>query len=84
MISRNGETFYYRHKKLGDSFHGTGDVYASAFTGAYMQGFTTYEAAKIAADYVVQSMKNTIGDDTHWYGVKFETAIPSLIKALNL
>jgi pyridoxine kinase len=49
-----------------------------------MQGFTTYEAAKIAADYVVQSMKNTIGDDSHWYGVKFETAIPDLIKALNL
>jgi pyridoxine kinase len=83
-VVENGVRRYYEHDLQPNSCHGTGDVYASAFTGAYMQGFTTYEAAKIAADYVVQSMKNTIGDDTHWYGVKFETAIPDLIKALNL
>ncbi len=84
VVFENGEYSHYVHTRLENSCHGTGDVYASAFTGAYMQGFTTYEAAKIAADYVVQSMKNTIGDETHWYGVKFETAIPGLIKALNL
>ena len=84
IVRENGEMTHYAHPKLLQSCHGTGDVYASAFTGAYMQGFSTYDAAKIAADYVVRCMKNTLGDKEHWYGVKFETAIPDLIKALNL
>ena len=84
VVLEEGKISRYVHKRLAKSCHGTGDVYASAFTGAYMQGFTTYESAKIAADYVVQSMLNTQDDDSHWYGVKFETAIPDLIKALNL
>ena len=84
VVLEEGKISRYVHKRLAKSCHGTGDVYASAFTGAYMQGFTTYESAKIAADYVVQAMLNTQDDDSHWYGVKFETAIPDLIKALNL
>ena len=43
-----------------------------------------YEAAKIAADYTVQCIKNTIDDDSHWYGVKFETAFSNLINDLSL
>ena len=59
--------------------HGTGDVYASAFTGALMRGKTPSQAAAIAADFVVESMKLTLGDKDHWYGVKFEKALPFLI-----
>lgn len=84
VVFENGVHSHYVHGKLENSCHGTGDVYASAFTGAYMQGFATYEAAKIAADYVVRCMLNTLDDKSHWYGVKFETAIPDLIQALNL
>ena len=84
VVLEEGKISRYVHKRLAKSCHGTGDVYASAFTGAYMQGFTTYESAKIAADYVVQAMLNTQDDDSHWYGVKFETAIPALIQMLNL
>ena len=84
VVCENGNISYYEHDKVAKGCHGTGDVYASAFTGVYMQGFTTYESAKIAADYVVQAMLNTQDDDSHWYGVKFETAIPALIQMLNL
>ena len=82
LISQNGETFYYSHKKLSRSFHGTGDCYASAFVGAWLGGKSMEEAASIAADFVCKCIENTIGDESHWYGVKFETALPYLIGRL--
>ena len=83
MIYENGETTYYKHKKIPQSFHGTGDVYASAFTGALMRGKSVHAAAKIAADYTVRCIENTVGDETHWYGVKFEPVLKELIKAIE-
>lgn len=74
---------YYRHKRIPVSSHGTGDVFASAFTGALMRGYDAFEAASIAADYVVCSIENTITDPSHWYGVRFELALPELIHRLN-
>ena len=82
-VYENGNRSYYEHRRLPKGGHGTGDVYASAFVGALMNGSTTYEAAKIAADYTVQCIENTQDDESHWYGVKFETAIPNLIGMLD-
>jgi pyridoxine kinase len=28
-------------------------------------------------------MKHTITDETHWYGTKFEKALPMLVRELN-
>lgn len=83
VVYENGEYSYYEHKKIANGCHGTGDVYASAFVGALMNGKTAYDAAKIAADYTVISIENTQGDSSHWYGCKFETAIPDLIRMLG-
>lgn len=83
VVSENGVTEYYEHKKISKGCHGTGDVYASAFCGALMRGRSKFDAAKIAADYVVKCIENTQGDESHWYGVKFETAIPDLIDMLK-
>ena len=74
---------YYRHKKLPQSSHGTGDVYASAFVGAYVQGKSAYDAAAIAADYTVACIEYTDGDPQHRYGVKFEPVLPELIKMIG-
>ena len=81
-VYENGIEHYYEHRRLSKNCHGTGDVFASAFTGAMMRGHSAYEAAKIAADFVVLCMENTIDDADHWYGVKFEPMLPELIKAL--
>ena len=78
----NGETEYYEHKKYSKGCHGTGDVYASVFTGAYMQGRTIPEAAKLAADYVLDCIEYTSGDPDHWYGVKFEPLLGKLAQQL--
>ncbi len=74
---------YYEHVKLPGGCHGTGDVYASAFVGALVQGKSTFDAAKIAADYTVMCMRNTEGDESHWYGVKFEPVLGKLIEMIE-
>ena len=40
-------------------------------------------AVQIAADFTCRSICNTIQDPAHWYGVKFETALPYLIDLLR-
>ena len=74
---------YYFTELVKHSSHGTGDCYASAFTGAVMQGRSDLEAARIAADFVVACIKKTMGDPNHGYGVKFEKALPMLVAELN-
>ena len=74
---------YYFNDRLPALMHGTGDVYASAFAGALLRGKPVLDAAAIAADFVVESMKKTLGDDSHFYGVKFEKAIPFLVNRLE-
>lgn len=83
LISTADGIHYYRHMKLSRSYHGTGDVYASAFVGAWMSGKSMTDAAEIAADYVCKCIENTVSDASHWYGVKFETALPYLIDRLK-
>ncbi len=82
VVYEKGEMSYYEHSRISKGCHGTGDVYASAFTGALMRGHSIFDSAKIAADYTVLCIKKTQGDPDHWYGVKFETAIPELIEML--
>ena len=83
LVSEQGKQTYYRHELLDRGCHGTGDVYASSFVGAYMHGKTVPEAARIAADYTLACIKNTLDDPDHWYGVKFEPVLGELIKALK-
>ncbi len=82
IVYENGSIRYYEHDKVSKGCHGTGDIYASAFTGALMRGKEILEAAKIAADYTVKCILNTQGDEDHWYGAKFETALGDLIAML--
>ena len=74
---------FFHHKKLSRSYHGTGDLFAACFTGTWMGGKTMDEAVKIAGDFVCRCIGNTIGDESHWYGTKFETAIPYLMELLK-
>lgn len=75
---------HYRHSRIGKSYHGTGDIFAACFTGALMQEKTKFEAIRIAADFTCRCIENTAKNPAHWYGVKFETAIPDLIRMLGL
>lgn len=82
-VYRDGRIDFYIHPRADRNFHGTGDMFAASFTGALMQEKTLLESAKIAADFVHKAIENTCAEPAHWYGVKFETALPDLIRWLN-
>lgn len=74
--SVSGEYFYYANEKLPVSYHGTGDIYASAALGAIMRGHSLEKALSIAVDFTLECMKKTESDPEHrFYGVNFESAL---------
>lgn len=78
------EFFYYSHKKIDVSFHGTGDIFSSTCVGAMMRGFDWKESLKIAANYTTECIRATMLDKHgRWYGVNFEEKIPYLLQLLE-
>ena len=75
--------FHYVHDRVGKNYHGTGDMFAACFTGALLSGKTKEEAVKTAADFVCRAITVTEKNPAHWYGVKFETVLPELIRMLE-
>lgn len=85
LDSSTGKFFYYCREHLPASYHGTGDIFASAFTGALARGKSCDEAFSIAADYTVECIALTLADkDSRDYGVNFEQAIPYLLKRADI
>lgn len=83
VVYEDGSYKYYEHKKISQSYHGTGDIYSSVFVGAKMRGLDTYVAAGLAAAFTCGCIERTIGDESHWYGVKFEGALKDLPQAID-
>ncbi len=83
VVSDAAGTRYYEHRRIAKGCHGTGDVYASAFVGALMNGCGAYASAVLAADFTVRCIELTQGDPDHWYGVKFELALPEYLRMLG-
>ena len=82
-VLSQGQVHCYGHEKLANNCHGTGDIFAAAFTGALMRGKPALEAAQIAADYVCACIRSSAEDKEHWYGAKFEPMLPQLIQSLK-
>lgn len=79
-----GKFFQYSTEKINTKSHGTGDVFASTFTGALMNDFSIFDSLKIAADFTCACIRNTYNDpDAVHYAVNFEAEIPYLLKLIN-
>ena len=79
VVYEGGYKEYYSHKKISKGCHGTGDVYASAFVGKLMNGVRLIDAAKSAADFVVDCIEYTQANvPDHTYGVAFEPVLKTL------
>ena len=52
-VSGKGFRGYYRHARLARTCHGTGDLFASAFTGLLCRGYEPFPAAEAAAEFVL-------------------------------
>lgn len=79
------DTFHaYFNEHLPVSFHGTGDIFASATVGALSGGMEAQEALKVAVDYTLECIRKTLADPNHpTYGVNFEEAIPYLVRRIG-
>lgn len=82
-VYKNGKEEYYEHELMPQGSHGTGDIFASAFTGALTCGKTPFDSARIAADYTLLCIKASQGDESHRYGAKFEPQLVELAKLLG-
>ncbi len=82
--SESEKITWYFHEKMPQNFHGTGDIFASVITGSLVRGLSLDKACRLAADFVVESIRATLSHpDYNWYGTDFETAIPFLISQLS-
>ena len=75
---------YYFNEFIEAHFHGIGNVFSSVFTGAILNGKSDIESIKLAADFVVEVIKNTNNDENKdKKGIKFEKYLPNLMKAFE-
>lgn len=83
-LDRDGKEFSYFTKHCEQSYHGTGDIFASTVTGGLMRGLELGESLALAADFVVDCIEAMTGPgEPRWYGAEFETVIPKLCQMLN-
>ncbi len=65
-------------------FYGTGDLFASAFIGLYINGRPLAEAVEKAADFVSSCIENTLDEaELYRYGLKFEQSLGILTDYFN-
>ncbi len=76
--SETGKFWCDFNDKKPQSFHGTGDIFASVCFASLMNGNNVAEASAIAADFVCDCIDATLDDETPiWYGVHFEKVLKS-------
>lgn len=82
--SENDTFFWSFSDNIARSVHGTGDIFASVFTGAVTLGKDIQKSLDIAVNYTVECIKATIPHfDETWYGSCFELCIGKLIDMIK-
>lgn len=80
----NGSVKQYATEKVEGTFHGSGDVYASALVGALARHVPMDEAVRISADFTKNSIAQTKADKTEArYGLNSESQMLPFLLALD-
>ncbi len=78
------DVFYSFSEKYPGIYYGTGDIFASALTGAYLKGKDIFESAEIALKFTCAAIKRTYNAKTDTrLGVNFEEGLGELIKLIG-
>ncbi len=79
-----GETGEVMRKEIPGHYHGTGDVFSSAFVGAHESGLSLGDAVSAAVNLTVSSIARTYDakTDIH-YGVNFEAGLRGYIAEVD-
>lgn len=83
-VYENEKITYIENQRQRAVYSGTGDVFASTFMAALMEGYDTVSAAKLSADFVGECIEITkaVSSERH-YGINFELNTKSLLEKLN-
>lgn len=80
----NGDIKYAFAPRVEAMYHGTGDVFGSAFVGALMNGIDMEKSMEIAALYTRGCIDRTLNTQPErTYGVNFEQELPNYLKLLG-
>jgi pyridoxine kinase len=80
----SGNIEYFMADKIAGSYPGTGDIFASAFLAARLNGKDVYKSTQIAVDFTVGCIRRTYlaGTDPR-FGVNFEEGLENFIKEIR-
>lgn len=80
-IYYNGnEKVEYYSSKIPVSYHGTGDIFSSIIVGNLLNKVDIYTNLKDSVEFIISCIKETMIDNNHTYGVKFERILFNRIK----
>ncbi len=84
VCCKNGDVFYAFSEHYPGTYYGTGDIFASALTGAYLRGKDIFESADIALRFTCNAIRRTYFAKTDTrLGVNFEQGLSDYIKSLG-
>lgn len=83
-VAENGCVTFISEPYVAHGYHGTGDVFSSVLTAAYLRGRSLVESTSIAAEFVRRTIRKTAKNNPNmWYGVNFEAELSSLASLLS-
>src|SRR5699024_499564 len=78
-------TDYLFTERIPGSYHGTGDIFASALLSGLLNNFSLKDSTQIAVNFTADSIRRTYNAKTDYrFGVNFEQCIPDFLKELKL
>lgn len=81
LICIGQNAFSYPHAKLELLTHGSGDLFASVFTGLMLRCNDLRRSARVAADFTFDCILHSMHCPDHrWYGVDYEAMLPELAR----
>ena len=81
----NDEYYFLEDDLLPGIYHGTGDLFSSAFISCLENDINYKDSIKISHEYVYEAIKCTLNDnqDGILYGVQFEKVIPEFVTSIK-
>lgn len=62
-------------EKINKMYHGTGDVFSSVAVACILNEQPLSEVIKTSISFTISAIKETLSDEDHFYGVKFEQTL---------
>ena len=83
-VCEDGKVTFVSEPYVAHGYHGTGDVFSSVLTAAWLKGRTLSDATSLAAEFVRRVIRKTDKNNPNlWYGVNFEAELSSLASLLS-